>query len=100
GLTAAPLAPPTCRGLSPDLNAFSFGYRDAVHLASVLYQKSFKSGATGLAVRSPDTLGELVLDQVLSHRPPVHSRDDFHADAWRDESLSRPLRAEARRNDR
>ena len=67
---------PNVSSLSPDLNAFSFGYRDAVPLTGVLYQKPL-SRPVGLAALTADTLGGLVLDQVLPHPRQTHYRGEF-----------------------
>jgi hypothetical protein len=63
GLTAAPLSPPNVSSATGRLNAFSCGYRDAVPLTGVLYQKALSRpvsvfiktgrhvGGTGLKMR-------------------------------------------------
>jgi hypothetical protein len=58
------------------LNAFSFGYRDAVPLTGVLYQKALSRAVRAIAL-SADTLGGLVLDKVLPHRGRTRKSDIF-----------------------
>ena len=58
---------PNVSSATARLNAFSFGYRDAVPLTGVLYQKPLSRPVRAIALPA-DTLGGLVLDEVLPHR--------------------------------
>ena len=58
------------------LNAFSFGYRDAVPLTGVLYQKPLSRPVRAIALPA-DTLGGLVLEKVLPHRRRTRKCDIF-----------------------
>src|SRR5436190_6482387 len=67
---------PNVSSATARLNAFSFGYRDAVPLTGVLYQKPLSRPVRAIALPA-DTLGGLVLEKVLPHQRRTRKCDIF-----------------------
>lgn len=75
GLTAAPLAPPTCRRLPPDYISFSLRASRLKDIYPLSFSKKRYSRALRTNRPMPRHVGGLVLDEVLPHRPPARYRD-------------------------